>query len=598
MSFELRRVFYGLRRAVFEPGSGARGPELPAAGRLGRLVIVAGAAIVVAITYWRLFYAIDFTDESYYVATTYRLVLGAHPYIDETTLSQQTASILIYPLVWAYHRVWGLTGIVLFLRHAQFLYSLVVGYAVFASIRRLIDSWQALLIALTTVAFVPLGIHDLSYITLGGGLFTAGCFLGLSSLGSETAGRSSRLLGALAHGVAAFAYPPLLLPVAAYLVLRVALSRGGLWAEVRGYGLAALGLPVVALGALTVSAGPRKVYDDYRHASDYFGQGGGVGKVVHLATGEKSALLLVPGLLLLVAALRWRRVLVVPALLILPLFALPYQLVHAFSNSDSLTFVTHFGILALPLFFLVRQRGAAVVLLVGVWLPAFLGGATTGYASNNGSLAIAVGFLPATVVATIFLAWAVDDARVERGWGLGDVTAALPAIAVLAFLLLFETVPIYRDGPFSALTARVAHGPYAGLVTTPANRAFLTRFERDLARPGQSCTILFFNDFPGGYLLSDAVPDTNSTWTFSLPEDKLVPYQQDLVDYYGSKGFPDIVVLMMLGSTSTPAAELHAEASWPLVRMLRSHSYELVRSRPGNYLIYQRPAATCSGRPS
>ena len=86
--------------------------------RLGDLVkfafTVLVAIAVIGLTYWRLYYGVDLTDESYYVAVPYRLVLGAHPFVDETGGADLPASFLIYPFIRAYYAVTGTTGIVLF----------------------------------------------------------------------------------------------------------------------------------------------------------------------------------------------------------------------------------------------------------------------------------------------------------------------------------------------------------------------------------------------------------------------------------------------------------------------------------------------------
>ena len=141
---------------------------------------------VVGITYWRLWYGIDLTDESFYVVLPYRFVLGARPFVDETTVAQQ-AGLLVFPFVWLYHLAAGVDGVVLYVRHLEFLMSLLVGAAIFVSLRGVLRSGAAaLLLACTAVAFAPFDIHSLSYNTIGGGLFTAGCLLGYLSLRPAT----------------------------------------------------------------------------------------------------------------------------------------------------------------------------------------------------------------------------------------------------------------------------------------------------------------------------------------------------------------------------------------------------------------------------
>jgi hypothetical protein len=80
------------------------------------------AVVIIGATYVRMYFGADFTDQAYYVAVPYRFVLGARPFIDETTPSQQSAGLLGYPFIWAYHALFGVSGIILFARHLHFLF--------------------------------------------------------------------------------------------------------------------------------------------------------------------------------------------------------------------------------------------------------------------------------------------------------------------------------------------------------------------------------------------------------------------------------------------------------------------------------------------
>ena len=92
-----------------------------------------------------------------------------------------------FPSVWVWRELVGVDGVVLYVRHLQFLFSLLVAAAVFVGLRSVLRSASAaLLAAVAAVAFVPFDIHSLSYNTLGSGLFTAGCLLALRSLAPQS----------------------------------------------------------------------------------------------------------------------------------------------------------------------------------------------------------------------------------------------------------------------------------------------------------------------------------------------------------------------------------------------------------------------------
>ena len=98
--------------------------------------------------------------------------------------------------MWVWRELVGVDGVVLFVRHLQFLFSLLVAAAVFVALRSVLRSGSAaLLAAVAAVAFVPFDIHSLSYNTLGSGLFTAGCLL------ASAHSRRSRASGRVVAGV-------------------------------------------------------------------------------------------------------------------------------------------------------------------------------------------------------------------------------------------------------------------------------------------------------------------------------------------------------------------------------------------------------------
>jgi hypothetical protein len=548
------------------------------------LVSVAAAAAA-GVAYWRLYYGVDLTDESFYVVLPYRLVLGARPFVDEVSVTQQTAAILLYPFVRAYYAVRGLTGIVLFVRQLYFVFSLGVAASAWAAVRPLVGPRRAVLVAVAVLLFVPFDIHSLSYDTLGGGFFTAGtllAFLGVAQPGR----RLAPALGAACHALAAFAYPPLLLAVAVVHAFAVCTASGPSRRRGAIAGVAAILVPVGALGALVTSAGIDTVASDYRHSATYLGQGGGPGKLVSIAAHEwhrvwVPAPLVVAVLVLVVAwgLTRPARALAV-VLGLAPLLVLPPS--PGF-YAASLEFVAHLGWLAPPLLLLVRRRPEARPLFVIVWIPSLVAGLTTAYSSANGATNLGVGFFPAAVVTLVYLVWAVESLARPLAW--------LP-LATAAALLAVLGLPVYRDGAVSTLGARVANGPYAGLLTTPRKRAFLRRLTSDLAVVPARCGILFLDDFPAGYLLTRARPETNAAWVASVAGRRVVPYEDLLVAYLRRTGLPNVVVVMRRIPYALPGSARRERygRSDPIEQTLRAYALGVSRL---DYAIYERSSPTC-----
>jgi hypothetical protein len=574
-----------------------RGRRSRALSRLDptKVVVIAVVLAVVSITYWRIWYGVDLTDESFYVVLPYRFALGARPFVDETTVVQQ-AGLLVSPFVRLYHALAGVNGLVLFVRHLHFLFSLLVGVAAFVSLRGVLRSTAAaLLLAVCAVAFVPFDIHSLSYNTLGSGLFTAGCLLGYLSLEPGST-RPWLVIAGVCHGLAVFAYPSLVVAVAACFGVRLALAPERWRREIFGSVLPALAVGGSVMGAVVAVAGVHRVVAGYRRSSDYLGHSGGAGTFVDILHHEWTTLhfryVLFAALVLLGVVWTSRRRVAALLLVPLPLLVLPGSLSHSFDSpkyTATLEYVAHYGALALPLFVLVRGRLEARRLFAAVWLPALVAGFTTAYTSTNGGVNFGVGFFPAVFVTTAFLLWSLEDARARHP---RPRPVVWPAVLVPALLVVLGG-QVYRDGAFSDLSVTVESGAYAGLRTSPSKKLFLEQLERDLTRVAPQCRIVFFNKFPAGYLLTKAHADTNSAWIATVAVRKTRAYQQTLLDYWRRHGLPDVAVAVTRIPYARPPGKVqHYRADMPLVRLVHSNAYRLILSH-ASYVMYERRTSTC-----
>jgi hypothetical protein len=348
-------------------------------------------------------------------------------------------------------------------------------------------------------------------------------------------------------------------------------------------------------------AGLGHVVTGYRRSSDYLGHSGSAGKLVDVLHHQWTTLhfwyLLFPALALLGLVARRRRRLAPLLVVPLPLLVLPGSLYHSFDSppyTATLEYVAHYGALALPLIVLVWHLPEARRLFAAVWAPALVAGLTTAYSSTNGGVNFGVGFFPATFVTTAFLLWSLETSGTTRA---RPRAVALPAVLVPALLVVLGG-QVYRDGPLSDLSATVSSGAYAGLRTSLNKKLFLEQFERDLARVDPGCRIVFFKDFPAGYLLTKAHADTNSAWIATVAVDKTRAYQQTLLRYWRGQGLPDVVVVIeRIPYESRRVARIERyRAGTPLVRLVHSSAYRLISSHY-NYVMYEQRTSTCRVAP-
>ena len=240
-----------------------------------RLPLLVLSAFVLGTAYWRLFYGVDLTDEPLYIVVPLRFAQGAQPFVDEVSITHTTAGLLMTPLVYAYHALFGVEGILL-LEDVEFVLSLLVAATLFVAVRSFIV-WRpaAFIVSLFPVVCVGTNLPSLSYNTLGRGRFCGWLLSGIGILSLREEGRGNRvlvLLSGFCHGIAALAYPPLLAPILAYLAIRLYCNRRSWQSEATHYGLPAIAFPVVALGALAINVGVEHVSADYRNQSAFIGK--------------------------------------------------------------------------------------------------------------------------------------------------------------------------------------------------------------------------------------------------------------------------------------------------------------------------------------
>ena len=557
----------------------------------GSVVVGAIAFIVVALTYARMYFGADFTDQAYYVVVPYRFALGARPFIDETA-PQQTAGLLVFPFISAYHAVFGVSGIILFARHLHFLFSVAVASCVYLGLRPFARTRaEGFLPSLIPIAFVPFNLPDLSYNNLASGFFVAGCFLGLRSLATQ--GSAAIATAGLAHGLAIFVYPTFVLPALVYVSILTLLGVPPRRRILVSYAVGVV-IPVAALVAVFAHAGLDNIRNVFTNARDFSNEGGSLGKALRIAGEAATIGWRAPlGLLALAAAIgswRYRPRLAALLLWVIPLLLVPLTFVRR--DYGSLYYVMIYGMLALPLYVLRRHDATTRRLFLAIWPAAFVGGLAPAWSSANGAINFALGFLPAAVITTLFLARAADAEWPPAQPRIG-LRTILANTSVVVFLAL-QFTSVYRDRNIAWLGSRVQSGAYAGIYTTAEKRMFIARLTSDVRRLASAkCRILFYDNFPAGYLLSRSHAYTNAAWLLGAKNSKPNPYHRVLLRYYERKGaLPDVVVRMTIGFGKREVTEVRRD---PLDRLVTQSRIYRIAAKRDTYSIYDLRSTDCLG---
>jgi len=471
----------------------------PASTRTAAVSSVVLAGITLGIAAWRLQFGLDVTEGAFYVALPVRLANGARPFIDELNLAQ-TSALFVTPFLKAWLLVSGVDGIVLFSRVLNLLMRVLTAGAVFAGARRVISAPVALAASLLTLVFVPLNLAHNSYNSLGLAGLTAGCFLALN--GQR---RWHHAVSGLCHAIAAVSYPPFALVVAVFAGIRYLRDRR----HVLLY-LAGAAVPALILLTVMLPAGTEALARTLRYASASDPRGMTLGAcfqtaVISLLAASPRRWLV---LLVVIALCLGRRV---PALryaaVLVPLVAAMTPYLRFTAPHGTITWIGAMGTFALvPLF---RDAHAQSVFRL-IIVPGTIAGLLAATFSSNGYLNFAIGGCVAAQGALVLLLMLV------RRESVAILTAGLAAGVLLA--QQFAPAGVYRDDDVPLLRHRIASGAFAGICTTEAKAQLLATLQRDLQRYGNA-TILFYYDFPAGYLLAPQLtPQTTSVWTMrSLP---------------------------------------------------------------------------------
>jgi hypothetical protein len=580
---------------------------------------------VLILTYNRLFYGVDFGDEAIYAAAPYRFVLGDKRFVDDTTLFQIT-SLISFPVVKFYYEIThGTDGIILFLRQAYFILSLLISCLVYFSLKDSFDKRIALLVSLTCVVYAYANLFTFSYNTQASLFFTAGCFLGAWAISDISRAQNYifLLVAGLLHGLTTISYPPMGLSSLVFIIILLFWIEKDKFKQAFFY-LIGFSIPLLFLlsleGVFDYILARFQTITETRFSYQAGTNIGNFDKLISLFTYTwiyypyKSFIFVFTVGMVIYHKFYQNRY---PWIILFLIFIVAIPFIHVvwvlnyFSSSYYLIYYSLFA--PYLLIFLDPKHNTIRKLFWIIWLPALIAGLTTGWASRNGWPNIAVGILPGALITTLLLVTVISDSmqkmlavnsgvqtlvwykfqtkvwtpsqenlppeKISHSSRAHYFLALIPA-SVLALMLFYYYGAIYGDGMgrMTDLTEKVEIGPYQGLYTTSERKEFISVLSQNLRRfiRQNDQRILFYDFFAAGYLFTSLHPASTTVWEISLGTYPNVN-RDSIMGYYQNKNnWPDIVVKMKTGFDSNGwTGHLNDVRDDPLNRFIKQ-SYKLV----------------------
>ena len=516
--------------------------------RTGAPSLLLAAVVLAASVFglYRLQFGVDFRDEGFYLALPWIFSHGAIPFTHEFAV-QQTSGLLLIPLVKIYSVLAGASGIVLTFRILFFAFAIAIGLFCSRLGKQTLPVVERIAFASLAWLFWPFSIPNFSYNTISSLLFAAGLFAASTSLAES--GKKSQVLMALAGAsmfICVLSYPPMIAAAfVAVICLKIVFFRNQdrYYKQKIFFGLLGFSAPALIFAVLFSVIGWGSILAAFRLHTKLGSQAGSAWKIVGIAreflaqSGFTWSLLIgVAVVYVLLAQNRKRRALIPFVVVGLicwlqrlrgPLF-LPSYLLAA-------------GALFLPLVPDAQKREVGKPFKL-IWIPSLVAGLVTAFTSSNGFVNAMIGCMGGALF-SLYLALTVIEGS-DLGWKAKRWIAAGTAIAPILTCFLLARNSVYGDhSPYFSLESRVESGPYAGLITTRSKAKFIADLVSDLfvVRSGKS-RVLFYDNFPGGYLFTD-LPNTGPSIWFYDVNYKDTAVRRSYADFFSeAKNQPDLVV--------------------------------------------------------
>ncbi len=497
-----------------------------------RFILIAALSVfVLALMLHRLTLGVDFSDESYHIATAYHFFLGAKAFVDELYIIQSFAFVTspLFSLLIGTDP--SLDGIVIKMRLVFLAFQFLVSCALFFAVRQRFSVTTSFLACVFFFVYVPMNLFSLFYVTLGVGFLSLGmvfCFLA----NSNTRPAWLLSLAGASLALASCSHPVMFLP-SGYLFGSV------LWRCCKKPRYYFYPLILMIIFFLLVGTA---IFLKYQFSvGDYLNSFKGFRPVLWNFQRVISSLttLTVPGpltplLFLLAGFLALTKPQVDGNKSYLEMFfAIVFPIVIFFHCRSSQGGLGPCGYVMLIFYFspfLCRHSSPDLTrsFFLAFWVPAMLTSLGLSFASFSGPSSTSAGFLPALPLGIAFLL------QISSGKKLPNPRFIFSNVHGLVFLFLMIIFlrglygSAFQEAELSDLHYKVRSGPFRGLQTTSVKQQFIEELQETLHTylPTEG-KIVFSCFFPAGYLLTRLIP--NHTFLYTVPTLSTIPESTEVV---------------------------------------------------------------------
>ncbi len=530
----------------------------------------------------RLFFGIDFTDEAYYLAMPHSFAMGNKPFVDEI-FPQQFSSILITPLISIYKSFApDYDGLFLSSRLCFYALSLFTFLAFYRMAKLRTTATVSMLVGSIFLVFHPFNLPVLSYNTLSYLFFSLGIVLSFSTTFLPL------LLSGVTLVLSAFCNPYFTLPVSIHFLFKLWKQRLNFLSYFTSGDFIGACLMSALLFGVLLFVGIENIIATLMLVRGLEIWTSGFPKVFNLI-GSIPNVAIVAWFVSLMGyvyfSLKSKKnsnFNVNIALLnsfVLLIFCIRYW------RDTSILFFSHLGCVQLlgglllifglkklqdPLFYIGRY----------LWVMGVLAGLVTAYSSANGLINSGMGFALATIGYILMLSSILNADKSVLGSKryIFYRTPLISIFVILTALLHSQLSYTYRDEqPFYKLSTFVSEGPYAGLITSKEKYDYLKTIERSIRSiKTKNKTILFFDEFPVGYLMAPRqIPFTRAVWMFSIGQ-WAIPRTLYVEYYKNKKSVPEIVFDFKEIFVKRDESQIIEKKDDPLRSFLQKQSYKKV----------------------